>query len=401
MRKFLFLLLLPTICWGSGRTDAQHFDLNIQDLPIKTVIQQIYGDLLHRQYSVSSDLPSKTITFNASVPASDIDATLDNLLLQSGVAHEQVNGIDFFRAVSSSDAGGFPPAPDLFADLPSVAKQIEQVDFYRPRYRRPADLQEIANKMTGQQFTASVDQVIVGGDREAVASVLRTLNLIDQPNSSVLVKAALLEFTADHNDSSGFGLAVDALRGNLQSAFGSVSFQSDFVRIGGSDVSAVVQAISGDSRFTLLSQPVLRVRNGEKGRVQVGDNTPVLSSTTVQTNGDRIQGIEYRDSGVILEAQPRVLADSIELSISQEVSSFQKNQSSGIDSPVLSQRKLSTVIDTRAGETVIMAGLDAKTEGSGNSGFSLLPDWAKTKSESLGTKQIILVMTVQLIDNRH
>lgn len=392
----LFALLWASVVVASPT--AGQFSVDIDGLPVGQAIQQIYTQL-GRQIALSPDLPAKAVTAHLSVAPDQIDSTLDALWAQAGVVSQTRNGVEFFGPGQSEPTGlsGTEIPPELLGAgaVPTPSTQVDVVDFYRPRYRSPAVLQKIADAVTGHPMDPSVDQVVVAGTRQTVDAAMSALRAADQKNSSVVIRAALLEYTDENTRSSGFGLAIDALRGNLQSALGAVSVQSDFVRIGGGDVQAVVQAVSGDSRFALLSQPLLRVKNGQTGRVQVGDSTPVLSSTTIQADGDRSQSIEYRDSGVILEAQPVVLGDSVELTLSQEVSSFQKNASSGIDSPVLSQRKLSTVIDTRVGETIILAGLNAQNAGQGSSGFSLLPDWAKTRTASDSSRQILLVLSVE------
>lgn len=392
---FLFALLWASVVVASPT--AGQFLVDVDGLPVGQAIQQIYTQL-GRQIALSPDLPAKAVTAHLSVAPDQIDSTLDALWAQAGVVRQTRNGVEFFGPGTADPqpySAEIPPELLSAGAVPTPSTQVDVVEFYRPRYRSPAGLQKIADAVTGHPMDPSVDQVVVAGTRQTVDAAMSALRAADQKNSSVVIRAALLEYTDENTRSSGFGLAIDALRGNLKSVLGAVSVQSDFLRIGGGDVQAVVQAVSGDSRFALLSQPLLRVKNGQKGRVQVGDSTPVLSSTTVQDDGDRSQSIEYRDSGVILEAQPVVLGDSVELTLSQEVSSFQKNRSSGIDSPVLSQRRLSTVIDTRVGETIILAGLNAQNAGQGSSGFSLLPDWAKTRTKSDSSRQILLVLSVE------
>jgi hypothetical protein len=53
------------------------------------------------------------------------------------------------------------------------------------------------------------------------------------------------------------------------------------------------------------------------------------------------------------------------------------------------------VIDTRVGETIVLAGLNAQNAGQGASGFALLPDWAKTRTKSDSSRQILLVLSVE------
>lgn len=397
--RFILIYLFIPVAFASGRVAGPVVSLNFDAMPLQSFVKQTYGDILTKPYSIAPDLPSAAVTIHAEVPIDELEATLDSVLAGYGIEKREVKGILMFSRVKDKPVDPVPgQGSDNVTSAPVKVEQdkpLDSVQFYRPRFRRPADLQAIANKLSGVDFEPSIDTVTVAGSADKVASIMAALAMYDVPVKQLVIKGAILEFTSDSSDASGFGLAIDAFRSNVQSVLGSVVVKSDYVRIGSDDVSAIINAVSSDTRFSVISQPTIRVRNGETGRIQIGDSTPTLSETTINsTNSNSTQSIVYKDSGVILETKPSIQADSIELSINQELSSFQKNNTSGIDSPILSQRRMSTVVNTRFGETILLAGLDSQQDNDSNSGFALLPSWAKTRSKSSKHTQILLVLSI-------
>jgi type II secretory pathway component GspD/PulD (secretin) len=90
-----------------------------------------------------------------------------------------------------------------------------------------------------------------------------------------------------------------------------------------------------DSRLTLVSSPSLRVRSGESAWVTVGTETPVLGNVTPAPQGQLVQSVDYRPSGVILELTPPVRSESVYVHARQQLSSFMQTSSGVNNSPTL------------------------------------------------------------------
>lgn len=404
LRVVLLYLFIP-LAFASGRLAGPVVSLNFDAMPLQAFVKQTYGDILTKPYSISPDLPSAAVTIHAEVPIDELESTLDSVLAGYGIQKQEVKGILMFsryqdKPVNDGQGQGSVNIASAPVDV-EQDKPVDAIQFYRPRFRRPADLQAIANSLSGIKFEPSIDTVTVAGSADKVAVIMAALSAYDTPVQQLVIRGAILEFTNDSSDSSGFGLAIDAFRSNVQSVLGSVSVSSDYVRLGNTDLQAIINAVSSDTRFSVVSQPTIRVRNGETGRIQIGDSTPTLADTTVSsTSSNTTQSIVYKDSGVILETKPSIQAQSIELTINQELSSFQKNNTSGIDSPVLTQRKMTTVVNTKFGETILLAGLDSQQDNDSNSGFALLPSWAKTRTKSSKHTQILLILSIGQPESR-
>jgi general secretion pathway protein D len=83
------------------------------------------------------------------------------------------------------------------------------------------------------------------------------------------------------------------------------------------------------------------------------------SAVSTSTSGAPIvNSVAMRDTGVILQVTPRVNKNGlVQLDISQELSNSVPTTTSNIDSPTIQERKLSTTVVVKNGDTVALGGL--------------------------------------------
>ena len=85
--------------------------------------------------------------------------------------------------------------------------------------------------------------------------------------------------------------------------------------------------------------------------------------------------MEYRDTGVSLTVTPRVNSGGyVSLIVDQEISSVSPTVSSGIDSPTISRRSVSTDVTIRDGQTVVLGGLIQDSSSGSRRGIPVLSD---------------------------
>lgn len=144
------------------------------------------------------------------------------------------------------------------------------------------------------------------------------------------------------------------------------------VAVGGLDV--LLSLLDQDSRFKTISRPMVRVRSGAQARFSVGQDVPVLGQATLDKNGNPVQAVEYKQSGVILTVTPDIRESVVDLDISQELSSFVATTTGVNGSPTLLKRTVNSKLSIKPGEVVIFAGLNEKKTDETESrffGFSL------------------------------
>lgn len=130
-----------------------------------------------------------------------------------------------------------------------------------------------------------------------------------------------------------------------------------------------------ESEAKTLSSPKIRILNNQKGSINVGDQVPILLSTTNVVPGQAATGavpttstvtsIEFKDTGIKLTIEPTVhLNNSITIRLQIEVTRLGDRVILQAD-PLITQfrfgtRTADTVLNIRDGETVILAGLIAE-----------------------------------------
>src|SRR5262249_79654 len=124
----------------------------------------------------------------------------------------------------------------------------------------------------------------------------------------------------------------------------------------GSDIKVILDALSSVTRIEVLSSPQVMVLNNQQASLQVGNQVPILTEQAVSTANSGapiVNSVQYQATGVILKVTPRVnLGGNVLMDISQEVSDVSDATSSSIDSPTIEQRKISSTVAVKDGETI-------------------------------------------------
>ncbi|MFO7605770.1 MAG: type II secretion system secretin GspD [Desulfurivibrionaceae bacterium] len=170
----------------------------------------------------------------------------------------------------------------------------------------------------------------------------------------------------------------------------------------------ILNAIAGDTELSILSSPQIMVLNNETATVNVGQQVPIVTSQTgdIAAGTNVNQTIQYKDTGVILKVTPKINYDGIIiLDINQQVSSATTNTlQSGNQSPVISNRELTTKLAVRDGQTVFMGGLISNNVTFSDSGIPFLKDipllgWlVKYQREVKEKKELLVMITPYVIE---
>ncbi|TNE75961.1 MAG: type II secretion system protein GspD [Gammaproteobacteria bacterium] len=148
---------------------------------------------------------------------------------------------------------------------------------------------------------------------------------------------------------------------------------------------ALLNAAAGDTRLDVLSSPSLMVLDNQTATIRVGDQVPIRTSETSNISSGEIvddqfrsnitSQIQYRDTGVTLEVTPRVNAGGmVMLDITQRVDDVDETDTSGIDSPTILQREITTSVAVQSGETIVLGGLIREDKEKSENGIPFLKD---------------------------
>jgi len=171
-----------------------------------------------------------------------------------------------------------------------------------------------------------------------------------------------------------------------------------------------VQALSAITDTRVLSSPNLLVRNNGSARLQVGDQVPIAtqSATSTLTNtAQTVNSIDYRDTGIILNVTPRVNASGLVLlDISEEVSQPKNTLTSSLQSPTISQRRVTSTVAVNDGQTIALAGRISERDESSRGGYPYLSDIPVvgllfgTRGKSADRTELIVLITPRVMRGR-
>lgn len=215
---------------------------------------------------------------------------------------------------------------------------------------------------------------------ETIEQALRKLDVLPL---QVLIEAMITEVTL--NDSLRYGVEWYFKTGNshLTLTSGTTSQPNQafpgfsYLLSQGNGIQTVINALDSVTNVDVVSSPRLMVLNNQTASLQVGDQVPVSTQSSVSTvsNSSVINSIEYRDTGVILKVTPRVNDSGLVLlDISQEISDVSTTTSSTLDSPTIQQRKVSSSVAVQDGQTVALGGLIRDNLRRTNGGVPMLKD---------------------------
>lgn len=326
-------------------------------------------------------------------------------------------------------------AENLAAVLSPLLSGIEVKPAIAPPPTTPASNPNAANTAAPQGASKPINMSSADGSRVVIDPISNTLlyqgnaenwvrllpilQKLDQPAKQVLIEATIAEVTLDDSEQFGVewllrGMGLNSLGGTLSTTALPVGSNGlTYIFDNNGQTRALLNAFASNTKVTVLSTPRLMVKNGESASISVGDEIPVVSTSSnssVVSDGNSaiLQQIQYRRTGIMLDVKPTVHAGNrVDLEISQTVSRASENKVSNVDSPVIANRSIETKLSLTDGGSLLMAGLIDNTVDRGQSGVPILKDIPilgslfRTESNSSSRRELILLIVPYVISNDH
>jgi len=247
--------------------------------------------------------------------------------------------------------------------------------------------------------------------------IRQVLDGIDVPPLEVLIEVTVAEVTL--NDQLNYGVEYYIKSGNFNALLTTGAsplgvtpptpgFALSWV-VGQFQPRAILDALSQVTETRVISTPRLLVLSNQSARLQVGDVVPIITqsaTSTVTNNPLVLNNVAYKDTGVVLEVTPRVNSGGlVTMDVNQSVSNVVNTTTSTIDSPTIQQRRLSTTISVKSGDTILLGGLIQQQDNRSNSGIPVLSDLPGlgslfgTRQNGTGRTELIMLMTPHVIAN--
>ena len=236
--------------------------------------------------------------------------------------------------------------------------------------------------LPGVRITADVvtNSILIYANNENYQTIERTLNELDRPKLQVAIDVTIAEVTL--NDalnygvqfylSSKYGSLINSISGTPTPSSGAPPGLN--LIVGASPTPQfIINALHALTDVKILSNPSLVVVDNQAATLEVGDQVPIStgSATVLSASNTIVNTVDYKNTGIILNVQPRVNSNgNVLLDIEQEISSVPQNSTSL--TPTISQRKVKSEISVASGQTVLLAGLISDTQTNSRSGVPIL-----------------------------
>lgn len=281
-------------------------------------------------------------------------------------------------------------------------------------------------------------KIVVVTDEETNLQIKEVIQSLDQPRPQVLIKVVFLEVT--HNDSLDFGVEGgrsqkigDVGTGKFANAFGQSGINqagsnavlssigqnvtgfgptppgAGLYQMLGTDYEVTLRAIAQAGNAEILSRPSILARNNQPATISLGQQVPIVSSTTFNAVTGQINNVTYQSIGIILRVTPFISPDGmVEMIVSPETSQLADRSqwvpiSRDALAPVINSRVADTVVVVPDGQTVIIGGLMQTQQLVSESKIPLLGDIPglgnlfKRKQKSNNKTELMIFLTPHVI----
>jgi len=270
--------------------------------------------------------------------------------------------------------------------------------------------------------------IIIIGSPEQVTKVSGFLDDLDIKPKQVLLSTVIGQLSLEKDQDFGVDILQkfqDKVASQSQTATRSSSFldprtltsEAAFPFAGtglqlygafGNTISAYVRALETISNFKVLSRPSVFTTNNRKAVISSGSSEPVPGQTTTDiTSGNTTSSVEYIPVVLKLEVIPLINSDNeISLQIGQQNDSITGSAViSGNTIPVISTQSVTTTVELKNDQTVILGGLIQDTSQKTETGIPYLKDiplignlFKETDTKRPRTELVIMIQPKVITD---
>ncbi|HXZ13384.1 MAG TPA: cohesin domain-containing protein [Candidatus Sulfotelmatobacter sp.] len=399
-------------------------------------------------FETIAKLAGLSVIFDPDFTSRRITAELPNVTLEQALDAVSLESKAFWKPVT-------PSVIFVVADNPQKRKDVEDEvvrTFYVSNTLTPQDLTEIVTglrqllDLRRVQQVNSQNAIVVRDTPDKLALASKIIHDIDKAKPEVMVHVQVLSANRDRLRDLGVlpGQSItvaftprSALQPNSTTSTTSTTTTSttsttsttgnqitlnNLKNLAFADFSATLpgataNAILTDNRTQIIEDPQLRVTDGQKATLKIGDRVPVATGSFqagvgvgVGTGTGVINPLvntqfQYIDVGVNIEVTPRVHPDGeVSMKLSVEVSAIAGSSSiGGINQPIISQRKIEHDIRLKEGEVSVLGGLIERIDTKNINGIPGLGElplaryFFSDNSKEVQENEVLVVLTPHII----
>ena len=354
---------LPILEPGSDRPINLNFP---QPKPVKQI------------YKALADAAGINVIFDPQLKDENITIVLTNMEFQRALETVMRQENHFYKVIDEHTIL-------VAADNPANRKTYEDL-VIRTFFLSNADVTEVANSLRSLLQTTRIsvnkaeNSITLRDTADKVAIAERIVEQNDKQLAEVVVDVELLQINTSKTQDLGLLLSAYETKGLLVAPGGTNDFgaavpEGSFTWDQLKDISIrsfgftlpsfSYSFIKNNLDAELLAKPQLRISEGQKAQLVIGDRIPIPTTTfntgtTVGGNIVPVTSFQYQDVGIKIEVEPRVHHNKeVTLKLTIEVSNLNGfvEVVSGQRQPIIGTRTIASSIRLKDGETNLLAGL--------------------------------------------
>jgi len=395
-------------------------------------------------FETVAKLAGLSVIFDPDFTSRRIAADLPNVTLEQALDAVSFESKSFWKPLTSSVIIVAPDNPQKRRDL----EDEEVRTFYLSNTLTPQDLTEVVTglrqllDMRRVQQVNAQNAIVIRDTPDKLLLASKIIRDIDKAKPEVLIHVQVLTASVDRLRDLGIlpgqsaTLTFTPVCSNQPTNSGCTSSSSSSSSTSGTPATppqialnslknistadysltlpgATASAVLTDNKTRIIQDPEVRVSDGEKATLKIGDRVPVATGSFQAGVGVGTSSInplvntqfQYIDVGVNIDVTPRVHPDGdVSMKLSIEVSSITGTSNiGGINQPVISQRKIEHDIRLKDGEVSVLGGLIERTETknvNGIPGLAQLPLFRylfSDNSNEVQDNEVLIVLTPHVL----
>jgi general secretion pathway protein D len=356
--------------------------------------------------------------FDESFKTKRIEVNLENVGFMEALEKIMLQTNLFYKVVDPHTVMIIPDTPAKRRDY---EEQVMRTMFIS--HGNPEEILKTVRALTGIKTAATdkdLNTIIFKGTPEEVQMAERIARIHDKPKGEVFIDIEIIEVNRTRVREYGIELSQYSVTESYLPVTGTGTEATASTirlnRIGHTDLSDYLltlpsinyKLLKTDRNSRIKARPQLRVVDGKKVEVRLGDKIPIPTTSFVPYNiqgpaQQPITSYQLQDVGINIELKPQIHHDGlISLEMKFELT-FITNPGTERIPPTIGNRSVTTLIKLRDNETSILAGLLRDTERKSLRGFpflSSLPiikDLFSGNTNEIEQTDIILTLTPRII----
>ena len=333
---------------------------------------------IKRIYNALAAAAGLNVIFDPQLKNDNVEITITNMEFQRALETLMRQENHFYKVIDERTIL-------IAADNAQNRKTYEDL-VIRTFFLSNADVTEVANALRSLLQTTRIsvnkaeNSVTLRDTADKVAIAERIVEQNDKQLAEVVVDVELLQINTTKSQDLGVLLTAYETRGLLAAPGGQTNFGTDVpegtftwdqikdisLRSFGFTLPSVTYSfIKNNTDSELLAKPQLRISEGQKAQLVIGDRVPIPTTTfntgtTIGGNIVPVTSFQYQDVGIKIEVEPRVHHNKeVTLKLTIEVSNLNGfvEVQAGQRQPIIGTRTISSSIRLKDGETNFLAGL--------------------------------------------